>query len=183
MTEIWKDIPDYSGYQVSDLGRVRTHNKTTITDKHGIRHWKDRILKQKKSTNKYYRQDYRVDLWSAGTHKTLLVARLVAFTFFEENINNRKLTVNHINGNSLDNRLTNLEIIDLKNNIRHGFRTGLYDNVSKKVKITDKLTGTVILPSSLSEGSKLIGHKSGYISDNINKGIFENKRYKWVVIL
>ena len=64
--EIWKNIPNYEGYQVSDLGRIRTHNKTTFTEKHGVRHWKDRILKQKKSTNKYGRQDCRVELWSKG---------------------------------------------------------------------------------------------------------------------
>ena len=29
MEEIWKDIPDYKGYQVSNLGRVRTYNKIT----------------------------------------------------------------------------------------------------------------------------------------------------------
>ena len=43
MEEIWKDIPDYAGYQVSNKGRVRTHNKTTFTKIHGVRHWKDRI--------------------------------------------------------------------------------------------------------------------------------------------
>ena len=45
--EIWKDIKDYPGYQVSNLGRVRTYNKITHTEKHGIRHWENRILKQK----------------------------------------------------------------------------------------------------------------------------------------
>ena len=41
MEEIWKDIKNYKGYQVSNLGRVRTHNKTTYTKIHGERHWKD----------------------------------------------------------------------------------------------------------------------------------------------
>lgn len=176
--EMWKDIPNYPGYQVSDLGRIRTHNKTTYTKIHGVRHWKDRILKPKKSKGKYGRQDYRVELWSQGKHKTLLVSRLVAFTFFEEDINNKKMTVNHINGNSLDNRLTNLELLTLKENVQHEFRTGLYKN-QIKVKIVDKITGTVIYPSSLSEGSKLINKYKGYLSEKITKGIFENDKYKW----
>ena len=29
MTEIWKDINGYAGYQVSNFGRVRTHNKVS----------------------------------------------------------------------------------------------------------------------------------------------------------
>lgn len=32
MQEIWKDIPNYSGYQVSNLGNVRTFNKITYTE-------------------------------------------------------------------------------------------------------------------------------------------------------
>lgn len=37
--EEWKDIPNYDGYQVSNMGRVRTHNKITYTQKHGLRKW------------------------------------------------------------------------------------------------------------------------------------------------
>ena len=45
MTEIWKDISGYEGiYEVSSLGRVRTHNdKVTESVLHGTRHWKQRI--------------------------------------------------------------------------------------------------------------------------------------------
>lgn len=179
--EVWKDIPGYEGYQISDLGRVRTKNK--ITYKNNIkRHWKDRILKPKIATNKYGRKDYRVDLWSNGKNKTVLISRLVAFTFFKKDINNKKLTVNHINGNSKDNRLVNLELISLKENIQHGFRTGLYKNMQKKVKITNKITGTIIYPSSLSEGSCLIGKNVGYISAQLIKNKFENEKYKWELI-
>ena len=76
MEEIWRDIPNYTGYQVSNKGRVRTHNKTTFTKIHGVRHWKDRILKFKGET---YDTGYRVDLWKEGKPYTKLVARLVAF--------------------------------------------------------------------------------------------------------
>ena len=104
MKEIWKDVPEYEGYQVSNLGRVRTHNKKTYTKLHGERKWKDKILKQKLQINKNGRKDYRVDLWKNGKPHTILVARLVSFTFYNKDIKS-KLTVNHINGNSGDNRL------------------------------------------------------------------------------
>lgn len=31
MEETWKGIKDYEGYQISNLGRVRTHNKVSYS--------------------------------------------------------------------------------------------------------------------------------------------------------
>ena len=177
MEEIWKDIPNYSGYQVSNLGRVRTNNKVTHTDKHGDRHWKDRILKFK---GKNYKTGYRVDLWKNGKPNSFLVARLVAFTFYNKNIEDHKLTVNNIDGNRLNNNLQNLELITLKENIRHAFRIGLQKQI--KVKIVDKITGTIIYPSSLVEGSKLINKYHEYLSLKIKSNKYENERYKWELL-
>ena len=176
--EIWKDIPNYKGYQVSNTGFVRTHNKTSYTNKHGVRHWKDRILKFKGQT---YETGYRVDLWKDGKPKSFLVARLVAFTFLNEDINNHQLTVNHIDGNRFNNNLDNLELITLKENIQHEFRTGLFKG-QIKVKITDKKTGTIIYPSSLSEGSRLIYKNVGYLSQKLKENIYENDRFSWELI-
>ena len=179
--EIWKDIPNYKGYQVSNTGKVRTHNK--ITYKRGIeRHWKDKILKYKCINENAYKTGYRVSLWKNNKCKDLLVARLVAFTFYGKDINDKTLTVNHIDGNRLNNQLTNLEIISLKENIQHGFRTGLYDNATRKVKITNKITGSIILPRSLAEGCKMINKSHGYLSYKINQNIYENEVYRWELL-
>lgn len=175
--EQWLDIPEYEGYQVSNLGRVRTHNKITHTEKHGDRHWEDRILKTK---SKNYATGYRVDLWKNGKPYTMLVARLVAFTFYGKDINDHTLTVNHIDGNRFNNNLDNLELISLRDNIRHAFRTNLQKQI--KVKLEDKITGTIIYPSSLSEGSKIINQNHGYLSMSIQRGKFENDRYKWSLL-
>ena len=79
MKEIWKDVVGYEGiYEVSSYGRIRTHkNKTTYTEKHGIRHWKQRYLKDKTPNGR----DVRVTLWKNGECKYFLVHRLVAFAF------------------------------------------------------------------------------------------------------
>ena len=68
MEEIWKDIPDYEGiYQASNLGQIRTTpNKITMTNLHGIRHWKTRILKGR---GNYYQTGKRVSLWKNGKPK------------------------------------------------------------------------------------------------------------------
>lgn len=127
--EVWKDIEGYEGYQVSNLGRVRTHNKTSYTKRHGIRTWKDRILHFKPSTTSKQRSNqgmgYRVDLWKDGKPKSFLVARLVATTFLEDLINTN-MTVNHKDGNRLNNKVDNLEWLSRKENIQYGFENGQY---------------------------------------------------------
>lgn len=178
MQEIWKDIPNYSGYQVSNLGNVRTFNKITFTKRHGIRHWEDRLLKQKVSTNKYGRKDFRVELWNNGKHKTYLVSRLVGLTFNEMSLDT-KLTINHKDGNSLNNSLDNLEIITLKENIRHGYQTGLYSN-QMKVRIIKNGISKVF--PSLSKGNEYIGRTHDYLSAKIKKNIFSDDEYEWELI-
>lgn len=180
MEEIWKNIPNYKGYQVSNLGNVRTHNKITYTERHGIRHWKDRVLKQKISEKKYGRKDCRVELWNNGEHKTYLVARLIAFTFYEIPIESN-LTVNHKDGNSMNNKLDNLEIITRKENIQHAFKNNLYSNLIK-IKIINKNNGIEKVFNSLSDGNKYINKKHSYLSLKIKKNKFENNNFTWQII-
>lgn len=178
MKETWKDIKDYSGYQVSNLGRVRTYNKTTFTSKHGERHWKNRILKPKGQT---YETGYRVTLWKNGKPKDMLVARLVAFTFYDEDINNHKLTVDHIDGNRFNNNINNLELVSLKENIKRGYKNGLYHSL-KKVKIQYKGSTKSFVCSSLSDGSRMLGKNVGYLSNCIKKGKYENRYAIWELV-
>lgn len=163
--EIWKDIKGYENlYQVSNLGRVRTHeNKITHTKRHGIRKWKQRILKFKGETP---RTGYRVDLWKDGKHNTYLVARLVAFNFLNEDIENKELTVNHIDGNRMNNKIENLELISLTENIRHAFNTGLMPY--KKVVL--KKEGIEYEFASMNKASLFLGKNKGFISYVIKKG-------------
>lgn len=162
MQEIWKDIPNYSGYQASNLGRIRTHNKITYTKMHGTRYWEDRILKYKKQND--YNTGYRVDLWKDGKPKTFLVARLVATTFLEDLIDTN-MTINHKDGNRLNNNVKNLEWLSRADNIKYGFENGQYKQHS------------VILFNSTEEykfrskslAAKFLGRCHNYISDCLEK--------------
>lgn len=156
--EIWKDIPDYEGiYQASNYGRIRTApNKTTFTKKHGIRHWKSRIMSGRGDNVKTGK---RVGLWKNGEVKDWLVARLVAITFLGKPTKEAN-TVNHINGNRLDNRIENLEWLSIEDNIRHAFDTGLMPY--KKVKLYNKNCEMVF--RSMALASEHIGRNHGYIS-------------------
>lgn len=162
--EVWKDIPNYEGlYQVSNLGRIRTpEGKTTYTKFHGKRKWKSRIIKLKTSS---YKTGNRVSLWKDGTHKDFLVARLVAMTFLR--LPNNGETVNHKDGNRFNNNIDNLEWVSLTNNIRHGFKTGLYSSC-KKIVLENK--NSSIEFSSRSEACRYLGRNVAYIYDRIRIG-------------
>lgn len=163
--EIWKDIKGYVGYQVSNYGRVRTYNKITHTERHGDRHWKNRILKQKDSKDKCF----RVELWKDGSHKTVLVHRLVAVAFLGEPPD-RNMTVNHKDGNRHNNNIENLEWLTLADNIRHGFKNGLYANVMKPIILIDDY-GNEFKFISMKEACIFLGRSHSYLSNAILSNI------------
>lgn len=166
MKETWKNIEGYDGYQVSNLGRVRTHSKTTYTERHGTRLWKDRILKVKISKKD---NCSRVELWQGGKHKTFLVHRLVATAFLGRA--NKNMTVNHKDGNRLNNNINNLEWMSRADNIRYGFEHGQY-STCKRCELNRKENGKNIIYvfNSLSEASQFLGRSHSYLSTAIKKG-------------
>ena len=166
--EKWRDIPGYEAlYQASTEGRIRTcEGKTTRNARFAKRVWKQRILKQKAVTNRHGRIDARVNLWKDGENRTPLVSRLVAATWCDGYRKN--LTVNHIDGNPLNNRAENLEWVSLPDNIRKGFATGLYAKSQKKVLL--KRDTNIIKFASLAEADRFLGRKVGYTSGRIRKG-------------
>jgi len=90
MTEIWKKIPGFDKYEISNYANIKNIIKNKILNPH--------------IKNSYY----SIALFdNNGKRKGCLLHRLVAITFLP-NIDN-KPTVNHKNSVSLDNRLDNLE--------------------------------------------------------------------------
>lgn len=157
--EQWRDIPGYEGiYQASNLGNIRTaENKTTYSKRNGVRHWKQRALKPKKDR----KNCLRVTLWKDGKCKDFLVARLVCTTW-HENLIESESTVNHIDGNRLNNRVDNLEWLSRSENIKHGFENGLYSTSTKTV-LTDPKTLQSAVYRSEAAASIAIGRNHGYI--------------------
>lgn len=103
---------------------------------------------------------YRVDLWKDGKPKTFLVCRLVATTFLEDLIAT-DMTVNHKDGNRLNNSVDNLEWLSIADNIRHGFENNLF-STQKHCILVDK-NGMEYKFNSLSKASNFIGRNNGYI--------------------
>lgn len=112
--EIWKDIKEYEGlYQVSNLGRVRSLDRTYIAYNRFCdieTYIKGKILK-----NVYNKKGYQyVGLHKDGKRKNIFVHRLVAETFLPNPDN--KPCVNHINTVRDDNRVENIEWCTHKEN-------------------------------------------------------------------
>lgn len=118
--EVFVDIPGYEGYyQVSNYGNVRSLDRV-IKEKTGkTQTLKGRVLKQRTNPGGYR----YIELGKNGTKVTFAIHHLVAQAFMPNPGNKR--TVNHIDGNKLDNSLINLEWATYSENLEHAYKTGL----------------------------------------------------------
>lgn len=166
---MWKAIPGYEGlYEASNIGRIRSvDGKITSSARFSHRVWKQRIIKPKVSARKYGKLDERVCLWKDGKEKTHLVSRLVARTWCDGY--SEGLTVNHINGNTLDNRCENLEWLTLQENTRHAFNTGL-NRCNHPIMLKNVKTEETVWFLSQSQCSLWLGRNQGYISYCLSHG-------------
>lgn len=105
MEEVWKDIPNYMGYQVSNFGRVKS-----------LKCGKVKILKTSISPGGYF----RVTLYKNGMVR-IVIHQLVAIGFLNHIPSGSKLVVDHINGIKTDNRPINLRIVTTRENTNLGF--------------------------------------------------------------
>lgn len=100
--ESWKDIVGYEGlYKISDHGRVW-----------GCR--KNELIKNNDNGNGYL----RISLHKNGKTKSEYIHRLVAKHFIPLELN--KNIINHIDENTKNNKVDNLEWCNHKENIEHG---------------------------------------------------------------
>ena len=124
---IWKKVEGYN-YEVSDDGQVRNY-KTKKLLKQGVN-----------KSYPYTRVSF--SLGCSGTPKIMFIHRLVAEVFINNPEN--KPQVNHIDGNKLNNSVSNLEWVTAKENTEHAINTGLKDNVNKYeiIDVTGRLIET-----------------------------------------
>ena len=120
-----KDIPGYEKrYAVTDDGRVWSYEKRSRVGKNGgIRidgnDWL-KLHEAKSSSGKIYHRVVLID--KSGKRKQWLVHRLVGICYIP-NPNNMPF-INHISGNTTDNRVENLEWCDAKGNAAHAHKNG-----------------------------------------------------------
>lgn len=116
----WKPIKDYEDlYLVSNTGLVKSL------------HWgKEKLLKQVIRSKNY--QYYFVGLLKNKKRKYHAVHRLVAQAFIENT--NNYTQVDHLDGNKLNNNVSNLEWVTPKENTNRAWKLGLakYTNERKE---------------------------------------------------
>ncbi len=102
-------IPNYSRYEISKCGIIR-------------------VVKTKKIKSQYIGSTgyYMVSFSYNSKSKPKRVHRLIAATYIN-NIYNYK-SINHIDGDKLNNSINNLEWCTHLQNMQHAFKTGLANN-------------------------------------------------------
>lgn len=142
MTEELHPIPGYEDYYVTKAGRVFKDNWHNTGECREIAY----NLSQS-SKNKFYRT---VTIRFQGKPKVHRVARLVMMTFVGES----DAPVRHLNGDSTDDRLINLEYSDMKQ--IHGRRNNKY-------VVTEVKTGKSQVVNTNREVGKLIGKSHAWV--------------------
>lgn len=161
---IWKSIPGFSNYSISNTGLVKNNQtnrlKKTTVDNYGYLMF---------GITKNYKQ------------KAFRIHRLLAQLFIENPKN--QSVINHKDGNKLNNSLNNLEWCTYKHNNIHAFNTGLNMHIGENntaSKITEKDALEII--KELNFGLRIIDvSKKLNISYNIVKNIKNGKNWKRVV--
>lgn len=107
-TEEWIAIEGFSKYEVSNLGRIRSNQKSQV--KHGQTHV---ILRQYVNNQGFP----WVCLYNEIGKKQRYVHRMVAHAFLGKPISGQQ--VNHLDFNRMNNCITNLEYVSSQENMAH----------------------------------------------------------------
>lgn len=172
MVEQWKEIKDYSNYEVSNLGRVR-----------------NAITKRIRKPNSSYGLYYVVNLRNEYGFKLLKIHRLVAQAFIPNYDNKRE--VNHIDGDKHNNCVNNLEWATRKENAIHSIKNGLQtreqiikavscSNTKTKKKLLQLKNGKIICKfESCREASRKLNLSCSAISSCANGKYKTMYGYEW----
>ncbi|MBQ2174162.1 MAG: NUMOD4 motif-containing HNH endonuclease [Alphaproteobacteria bacterium] len=127
-TEIWRVIPEFNGiYLVSNLGNVKKAEITVTTKRRGTHTFEEKMISQRH--DKY---GYKCVSLQKGKHRTsYTVHSLVAKAFLNKPENATQ--IDHIDGNKENNKVTNLEWVTAKENVRRAGLLGLRNYRSKSI--------------------------------------------------
>lgn len=161
----WKKIPNYSNYEASSDGEIRSLNYK--------RTGQVQILKPSLDNGGYLRTMLKRD---CGKIHTIKVHRIICETFHPNPEN--KETVNHINCIKNDNRVLNLEWATRGENQKHAFTNKLKNVTGEKnpaAKITDEQAKEILRNYEFGKKSKK-GITKKEIAEKYNTTFYAIKR-------
>lgn len=185
MIEEWRPIKGYEGlYEVSNTGKVRSVDRIIIGKNGVAKKFKGKVLffTISKTDERMHKPRASVQLWKNNEATLKLVHRLVASAFIPNP--NNKATINHIDGNPLNNSVDNLEWATYSENQIHAYKTGLmrakrnsFPSNSRKVLAYNPITGDEITCDSCNQLADKLGVCHQLVS-RVAKSNEEIKCYK-----
>lgn len=131
MTVIFKDIPGYEGiYSISECGQVKSLPRL-IKSKTGNYYSKEKIIKLSIGTTGYYFFNVCIN----GKAKSVAIHKMVALTFIGSRPEN--MDIRHLDGNKLNNHISNLCYGTRQQNIEDTQRHGNFKITNKKLSEKD----------------------------------------------
>ena len=154
--EEWQDIIGYECiYKISNLGNIESYDRV-LKNHNGSYLFRSRKINSFISKLGYA----KVHLSLNGKHKEFSVHRLIAKAFIP-NLEN-KPEVNHIDGNKLNNSISNLEWCTRSENLQHA-----WDNNLRKVSDYNKKR-----MSNMVKSRSILDHKKAEIVLNLESGVY-----------
>ena len=166
--EIWKETHLSENYLVSNYGRVKSKERK-VPCRTGFRLKKEHILTPCEHHG-YYHVGFKIN----GKHVNPLVHQLVMYAFNEI----RKYPeweIDHINGNSLDNRFENLEYVSSSENTKRAYSLGLQDK--QKLSLSNK--NRIATPEQIIYIKKLFKEEGRTLGGRKNKDFYERMAKKF----
>ncbi len=159
--EKWKIIPEFNNYYVSNLGRVKSKKRQGSSGG---------LLQLCKDRKGYY----VINVRNTIKKKLVKVHKLVAQCFLL--INSIEM-INHIDGNKLNNRLSNLERTTNIKNLKHASNLGL---LATQPVIQYDLSGKFMNKFiSISEAARKTNSKNSAISNCIHNKYKTHNNFIW----
>lgn len=163
--EIWKEIDLNPNYMVSNYGRVKSKERD-VNCKIGTRHKKEKILTPT-DIHGYLHVGFND---SNGKLIHPLIHKLVMNAFGEKR-NYPEWEIDHINGNSHDNRFENLEYVSSSENTKRAYTLGL----QSKENLSLSKKNRVMTPEQIVEMKKEFVAEGRTLGPKVNNIDFYNR--------
>jgi len=179
--EIWKPVRGYEGrYDVSSFGRVRSLTRKVMSEQGKYRTIQGRMLKPRLEGHEISKRYLFVSLYKDGKERQRKIHHLVLEAF----VGNRPANMEgcHKDGNSINNKVSNLKWATREENardkIRHG-ATGRGEKSSTAILTEDKVRRIRVMAGNKKTTLKSLANMFG-VGETTIHDIITRKSWKYI---